>query len=445
MDKSDEDNDRLYCETLEYLANLTKFGMNLGLKRIQGLLKCLNHPERQLRVIHVGGTNGKGSTSIMIAQILWEAGYKAGIFTSPHLHDYRERFVINGQMISKSEVIRQINQLKPHLEELVAGGMEHPTEFEVHTALALNYFAQEKVDFAIIEVGLGGEIDSTNVVTPLISVITNVGMDHMNYLGEDLSLITKVKAGIIKPNSVVVTAAERPQVIEIIAERAAQLGVRLVRIGEDVRWKKQRSGEFEQEFDLSGLNAFYPDLRLNLIGEHQLRNAATAVSVCEVLTSDYGVALPRQAVYGALHKVEWPGRLELLSSSPKVLLDGAHNVDGAEVLSQALKQYTRDRLILCIGMLDDKERKKIVDLLIPLADEVIITKPQSSRAQDWVGLAEIAAKYNKPVRCIENPKEAVNVAFYRLKSKDMLCVTGSLYMIADAREELQKILKIGRF
>ncbi|HWQ70910.1 MAG TPA: folylpolyglutamate synthase/dihydrofolate synthase family protein, partial [Desulfitobacteriaceae bacterium] len=442
MDKPGGDNDQLYKETLGYLADLTKFGMNLGLKRIQGLLERLNHPERQLRVIHVGGTNGKGSTSIMIAQILWEAGYKVGIFTSPHLHDYRERFVINEELISRSEVIKQINQLRPHLEELVAGGMEHPTEFEVHTALALNYFAQEKVDFAVIEVGLGGEIDSTNVVIPLVSVITNVGMDHMNYLGEDLSAITKVKAGIIKPNSVVVTAADRPQVIEIITERATQLGVKLLRVGEDIFWEKKFSGEFEQVFDLSGLNTFYPDLRLNLIGEHQLRNAATAVTVCEVLTSEYGVPIPRKAIYGALRKVKWPGRLELMSGNPKVLLDGAHNADGAEALAQTLKQYAGNRLVLCIGMLDDKERDKVGELLIPLADEVIITKPQSPRAQDWMALAKIAEKHKKPLRCIENPKEAVNAAFWQLKSKDMLCVTGSLYMIAAAREELLKIMKL---
>ncbi len=297
MDKPGGDNDQLYKETLGYLADLTKFGMNLGLKRIQGLLERLNHPERQLRVIHVGGTNGKGSTSIMIAQILWEAGYKVGIFTSPHLHDYRERFVINEELISRSEVIKQINQLRPHLEELVAGGMEHPTEFEVHTALALNYFAQEKVDFAVIEVGLGGEIDSTNVVIPLVSVITNVGMDHMNYLGEDLSAITKVKAGIIKPNSVVVTAADRPQVIEIITERATQLGVKLLRAGEDIFWEKKFSGEFEQVFDLSGLNTFYPDLRLNLIGELQLRNAQLS-TVGEFLTSDRSSNTPKIYLWG---------------------------------------------------------------------------------------------------------------------------------------------------
>lgn len=323
----------------------------------------------------------------------------------------------------------------------MAGGVEHPTEFEVHTALALLYFAEEKTDFAIVEVGLGGEIDSTNVVSPLVSVITNVGMDHMDYLGTDISAIAQVKAGIIKPNSIVVTAAERPEVLKVLAERARLVGVQLWRVGEDVRWEKRWSGELEQEFDLSGLHATYSKLRLHLIGEHQLSNAATAVTVCEVLKSDYGVAIPRDAIYSALRKVQWPGRLELLSLSPKVLLDGAHNVDGAEVLSRTLPIYTRDRLILCLGMLADKEREKVVDLLVPFADEVIITKPDSPRAGDWTGLAKIAEKHGKPVICIEDPKEAVAIAYKRLGPKDMLCVTGSLYMLADAREALLKILK----
>lgn len=440
MDKQGGDQDQLYSETLEYLANLTKFGMNFGLERIQGLLDRMKNPERQLRVVHVGGTNGKGSTSIMIAEILREAGFNVGVFTSPHLHDYRERIVINGQMIPKSRVIQLVNQLRPHLEELVSGGVEHPTEFEVHTALAFLYFAEEKIDFAIIEVGLGGEIDSTNVVVPLVSVITNVGMDHMDYLGTDISAIAQVKAGIIKPNSIVVTAAERPEVLGILAERARQVGVQLWRVGEDIRWEKRWSGELEQEFDLAGLHATYSKLRLHLIGEHQIRNAATAVTVCEVLKSDYGVAIPREAIYAALRKVQWPGRLELLSLSPKVLLDGAHNVDGAEVLSRTLPIYTRERLILCLGMLADKEREKVVDLLVPFADKVIITKPDSPRAGDWTGLAKIAEKHGKPVICIEDPKAAVAIAFKQLNPKDMLCVTGSLYMLADAREALLKLI-----
>ncbi|HWQ89690.1 MAG TPA: folylpolyglutamate synthase/dihydrofolate synthase family protein [Desulfitobacteriaceae bacterium] len=435
-----EEQDKLYNETLDYLANLTRFGMNLGLQRIQGLLESLHNPQRQLRVIHVGGTNGKGSTAVIIAEILRAAGYKTGIFTSPHLHDYRERFVINGEMISRSKVTRLVAQLKPHLQELVTAGLEHPTEFEVHTAMALSYFAEEHVDFAVMEVGLGGKIDSTNVVSPLVSVITNVGRDHMDYLGEDLTAISQVKAGIIKPGSVAVTAAERPEVLAVLTDEARRCGVRLWQVGKDVYWKKRWNGEVEQEFDLFGLQAEYPCLHLRLMGEHQLRNAATAVTVCEILSSEYGAVIPPAAIYKALGRVQWPGRLELLSHSPKVLLDGAHNVDGAEMLSRALPQYTKDRLILCIGILADKEREKIMNLLLPLADEVVITKPESARAGDWSWLAKLAENQGKPVICLENPREAANTAYYRLRRGDMLCITGSLYMLAAAREELLKIL-----
>jgi dihydrofolate synthase/folylpolyglutamate synthase len=436
----DEDLDRNYNETLEYLANLTRFGMNLGLERIQALLERLHNPQRQLRVIHVGGTNGKGSTSVMIAEILRTAGYKTGIFTSPHLHNYRERFVINGEMISRQEVIRLVEELKPHLQELVAAGMEHPTEFEVHTAMALSYFAREKVDFAVLEVGLGGSIDSTNVVTPLISVITNVSRDHMNYLGEDLQSISQVKAGIIKPGSVAVTAAERPEVLAVLTEEARLCQVPLWQVGRDVQWKKRWNGEVEQEFDLFGLQAEYPCLRLRLAGEHQLRNAATAVTVCEILNNSYGTHIPRSVIYEALSRIQWPGRLELLSAEPKVLLDGAHNVDGAQMLAQALPQYVKDRLILLVGILADKEREKIMELLLPLADEVVVTKPKSDRAGDWSTLAELAEKQGKPVICLDSPREAASMAFHCLRPRDMLCVTGSLYMLAAAREELLKIL-----
>ncbi|MHB1405725.1 MAG: bifunctional folylpolyglutamate synthase/dihydrofolate synthase [Desulfitobacteriaceae bacterium] len=441
MDERESQIEEKYRAALEYLVSLTKFGMNFGLGRIKELLQRLGNPERNLRVIHVGGTNGKGSTTAMIAEILRESGYRAGVFTSPHLHDYRERIVINGQMIAQERISALVERLRPHLEELVASGVEHPTEFEVSTAMALLYFAEERVDFAVIEVGLGGEIDSTNVVSPLVSVITNVGMDHMDYLGPTLTDIAKIKAGIIKPNSVAVTASERPEVLEVLRTCAREAGVHLWQVGEDVRWESRWSGELEQEFDLYGLHASYPKLRLRLIGRHQLQNAATAVTVCEVLNSEYGAGIIREAIYAALRKVEWPGRLELISLKPKVLLDGAHNVDGATVLAQALPLYKRTRLILCLGMLADKEREKVVDMLVPLADEVIITKPDSPRAGDWEALALIARNHGCPVECIENPREAVLVGLARLGPGDMLCVTGSLYMLADARASLLEELK----
>ncbi|KLU64278.1 folylpolyglutamate synthase [Desulfosporosinus acididurans] len=433
--------EQTYQASLDYLVNLTTFGMNFGLDRIRELLKRLGNPEKKLRVVHVGGTNGKGSTTVMIARILREAGYKVGVFTSPHLHDYRERMTINGQMIPKETMIRIIDDLRPHLEAMVAEGFEHPTEFEVSTALALLYFAQEEIDYALIEVGLGGAIDSTNVVTPLISVITNVAMDHMDYLGPDLVSIAKVKAGIIKPESLVVTAAQNPDVIQVLRDTAQANSVPLYLVGEDVNWESIWSGELEQEFDLVGLHSTYYKLRLHLIGLHQLRNAATAVTVCELLQSNYGVTIPREAIYAGLRNVEWPGRLELLSLQPKILLDGAHNVDGAQALAEALPLYSRERLILCFGMLADKEREKVVDMLVPMAEEVIVTRPNSPRAGDWTSLGRLAEKHGCPVQCIEDPKEAVIYALSRVGEKDMLCVTGSLYMLADARQALIEALK----
>lgn len=425
-----------YEEALAYLAGLTKFGMNFGLDRIRELLKGLGNPEQNLRIIHVGGTNGKGSTTLMTAEILRAAGYKVGMFTSPHLHDYRERMVINGEMIAKTDVIHLIERLKPHLEDMVAHGFEHPTEFEVNTAMCLLYFAEEEVDFALLEVGLGGAIDSTNVVSPLISVVTNVGMDHMDYLGPDIPSIARIKAGIIKSGSVTITAAKRPEVVDILRAKAQEVGSRFWDVGEDVRWESRWSGELEQEFDLYGLHAAYPKLRIKLIGAHQLENAATAVTVCEVLQSTYGAEIPREAVYSGLRRAEWPGRLELISVEPKVLLDGAHNYDGAQVLVQTLPLYERRRLLFVLGMLADKERETVVELLVPLADEVIVTKPNSPRAGDWRALAEIAARHGCPVSIVEDPREAVAVGLQHLEPGDMLCVTGSLYMLADARAAL---------
>lgn len=441
MDKLEMGQDHGYLESLDYLANLTKFGINLGLERIRQLLSRLGNPEKSLKIVHIGGTNGKGSTTVLTAEILREAGYKVGMFTSPHLHDYRERMTINGQMIPKERVVQLVTKLRPHLEELVASGVEHPTEFEVSTTMAFLYFAEEQVDYALIEVGLGGEIDSTNVVAPLVSVVTNVGMDHMDYLGSDLPSIAKVKAGIIKANSVAVTAAERPEVLDVLAQRSREVGVTLWRVGDDVRWESRWSGELEQEFDVFGIHGSYPKLRLSLIGQHQLRNAATAITICEVLNCEYNALIPREAIYTGLRKAQWPGRLELISLRPKVLLDGAHNVDGATVLAAALPNYAYKRLVLCLGMLGDKEREQVVDILVPLADEVIVTKPNSPRSGDWEALAQHAAKHGKPVTIIEDTRAAVADAVQRLQEDDMLCVTGSLYMLAEARGELLNILR----
>ncbi|MCG1024907.1 folylpolyglutamate synthase/dihydrofolate synthase family protein [Dehalobacter sp.] len=430
-----------YEKTLEYIKNLTKFGINLGLERIKALLDRLDHPEKKLKVIHIGGTNGKGSTTAMLQSIMKQAGYCAGMFTSPHLHDFRERITINGEMISPEDVVSGINKLKPHLEEMERLGIEHPTEFEVCTALALCYFAEKQPDLVLLEVGLGGEIDSTNVVTPLISVLTSIGMDHMDYLGDTLQAITGVKAGIIKDGVPVVTSSDKPEVLKVIEERAAQKGSRMIEVGRDVHWR--HPGDGSQRFGYEGLYWSYPDLELALLGEHQFTNAAAALAVCEVLVGTYSLNISESAVREGLKAVRWPGRLELLLRNPRVLLDGAHNADGMMSLAKALQQYAggplkRNRLLLCLGMLRDKEIEKAVEIIAPLADEIIVTKPDSPRAGDWEYVARIAEKYlvQENVSTVEDPAGAVRKGLERMKPGDLLCVTGSLYMISGVRKFL---------
>ncbi|UWG99317.1 bifunctional folylpolyglutamate synthase/dihydrofolate synthase [Dehalobacter sp. DCM] len=429
-----------YEQTLEYIKKLTKFGINLGLERIQALLKRLDHPEKKINVIHIGGTNGKGSTTAMLQSILKQAGYTVGMFTSPHLHDFRERITINGEMISPEDVVTGIATIKPYLEDMVQAGIEHPTEFEVCTALAFYYFALKQPDLVLLEVGLGGEIDSTNVVHPIISVLTSIGMDHMDYLGDTLEKITEVKAGIIKECVPVVTSSDRPEVLDVIKKRAARKNARLTVIGETVNWQPEAGG---RRFSYQGIHRSYHELEIALLGEHQFINAAAALAVCDVLTDTYTYDIPESAVREGLKTVTWPGRLELILRDPRVLIDGAHNVDGMMSLAKALKGYAdgplkRNRLILCMGMLADKEVEKAVAIIGPMADEIIVTKPDSPRAGDWKNVARLAEKYlpAEKVRVIEDTTAAVQEGLRLTGEDDLLCVTGSLYMISGVRQYL---------
>lgn len=426
-----------YNETLDYIKNLTKFGINLGLGRIEALLERLGNPERSLKIVHIGGTNGKGSTTAILRSILQHAGYRVGMFISPHLDDYRERITINGRMISEHDIIDNIRIIKPHLDEMVAGGIEHPTEFEISTALAFLYFAQQKPDIVLLEVGLGGEIDSTNVVTPWVSVITNIGLDHMDYLGDTPEKIARVKAGIIKEGIPVVTAAVQPDALAVIAAKAQSLKAPLVVVGSDVCWEEAGG------FNYRGLRWHYDHLSLSLLGRHQYTNASTALAVCELLELNHEFKISQTAVRAGLGAVVWPGRLELISHNPKILLDGAHNAEGMESLAQALADYAgssfkRKRLIVCIGMLQDKDIEKALAYIMPLADIIVITKPDSPRAVDWQRLAVPAAQYLSPenIHLIESPFAAVQYCLDRMEEHDMTCVTGSLYMIGPVRRFL---------
>ncbi len=471
-----------YDEAMSYLQNLTKFGINFGLGRIKELLRRLGDPQEKLKVVHIGGTNGKGSTTAMVASVLTAAGYRTGTFTSPHLHSYTERYQIDGVQISRRRVASLISQLKPHLEAMVEEGFEHPTEFEVSTAMAFKYFYEEGVDFLILEVGLGGAIDSTNVVEkPLVTVITNVAMDHMDYLGHTIREIATVKAGIIKPGVPLVTAC-RGEALEVMEQFCREKGSPMVLVesvspegsipavpavdagrgktggrenqvvgsGGRVDRKNEEgayrtvfweatAGGFDlggQYLAVRGLRRTYRDLFIPLLGQHQLVNAAGAVAVVELLV-EQGYTIPEEALYGGLAAVRWPARLEVISREPLVLLDGAHNYDGACSLAKALDDYFPGRqVVLVIGMLGDKERGRVVAELASRARAVVVTRPNSPRAGDWQDLACEARKYVPEVYTIESVSGAVKQALSLVRPGEMVCITGSLYMVAEAREVL---------
>ena len=425
-----------FHEAMEYLANLTKFGFNFGLGRIQELLRRLGDPHLSLRVIHIGGTNGKGSTAVMVAGILREAGYRAGVFTSPHLHAYTERYRIGGAEISGVKVAGLITELRPHLEAMVAEGFEHPTEFEVSTALAFLYFYREKVDYLVLEVGLGGAIDSTNVITPLVAVITNVAMDHMDYLGNTIREIAAVKAGIVKRGVPLVTAADNRAALAVLEAACRDLGAPLILVGRDVTVEPGESAPAAHRFAIQGRLGRYPDLRLPLAGLHQLVNAATAVAAVEVL-AEAGAAVPLKAVRGGLAATRWPARLETVRERPLVIIDGAHNYDGAKCLARAIRDsHPGRRLVLVLGMLGDKERSKVVAELAPLAQAVVVTRPNSPRAGEWQAMAEEARRYAPSVAVLEDIGAAVEQALRLAGPQDLVVITGSLYMVAEARELL---------
>lgn len=436
-----------YAKALHFLAERTKFGINLGLQRIEKLLALLGNPHRQgaPKYIHVGGTNGKGSVSIMLAEILQACGYKTGLFTSPHLHSYRERFRLNGQPLSKAELVHQLAIIQPLLDQMAAAGEEAPTEFEISTALALHYFTEQQADWAVIEVGMGGEIDSTNVIQPELAVITNVAMDHMAYLGETVAEIAAVKAGIIKPGVPTLTAAQNQAALAVLQKRAAVKDTSLEQLGRDFAYLPRKVAESGQIFDWQKLavnnsdenNLVYADLSIQLLGEHQLANASLAVAAAAKLD------LPEAAVRQGLAAARWPGRLEIVNRQPLTVLDGAHNVAGMQALSAALQQYWPGRPIVAVlGMLADKERAEALRLLLPLVSRAVITKVPSPRAGDWQALAEICQEFAVPCQLVESVPQAVAAGRQILQSDELngeeplFLVTGSLYMLAEARAYL---------
>jgi dihydrofolate synthase / folylpolyglutamate synthase len=408
-------------DPLAYLHDLESRPIRLGLAPLRQLLIRMKHPERRYVSLIIGGTNGKGSIAAMIAAILNAGGFRVGLYTSPHLMDVRERIRVNGQMIPRQDFSEGIQVVRQQLQDDL-------TYFELLTAVALYYFCQERVNVAVLEVGMGGRLDATNVTEPAVSVISNIAVDHRRYLGSRIEQIAREKAGIIKNNGCCLTAARQKSILGIFQALCLERKARLIRIGDDVIIRRRAGG-----FSFRGLGKHYDHLSCSLRGRHQITNAALAVAAV-VLLGEKGFSVDKGAVDRGLRDVRWEGRLETLQEHPTVLLDGAHNPAGITTLCSALKEYFFFRkLTVIFGALDDKDYRTMLKKLAPLTDLLILTRADSSRSLPPETILPVARQYHRNVIMIEKPEAALNAALNAADPDDLICVTGSLYLICAAK------------
>jgi dihydrofolate synthase / folylpolyglutamate synthase len=433
-----------YAEAVQFLYGLRLFGAKFGLENTFKLAALAGKPQEQLRFIHVAGTNGKGSTCAMLESIYRAAGQRTGLFTSPHLVSFRERIQVNRQLISEIEVVRLVAELQPLLNQFPAA--HHPTFFEVVTVMALKFFAEQKCDLVIWETGLGGRLDATNIVTPLASVITNIALDHQQWLGDTLEKIAGEKAGIIKPSVPVITATDEPKALTMIENVAQEKKAPLINVGQASRlspfgqtWKSE-----------TGVTPVLP-----LQGEHQKINAALALATVEILRKQIPVS--DEQIRAGLANVNWPGRLQLIQrpDGQKILLDGAHNVAGARALREALNSWSssfglstgslkRERqraesapgasITLILGVLQDKDWQHICETLAPLSKNIFTVPVASDRT---AGAEELAAACRAANGTAQVAVCAgLGEALARTTDDPFLVVTGSLYLVGEALEML---------
>jgi len=413
------------AQAITWVFDLQKFGIKFGLSSTLSLLNRLRLPYQQGRYLHIAGTNGKGSVAAMLSAILTRAGYPVGMFTSPHLVSFQERFRLGDRDIAPARLLAVINAVRQAVDD-----NEPPTFFEFATAMALLYFFQAGADPIILETGMGGRLDATNIVQPLVAVITNITLDHQEHLGQGLKAIAGEKAGIIKPGAPLVTGARQKQVLSLFQDRCRELGAPLYRGGVDFQTRGGPGGKFHYR----GLGVDLPGLATSLKGRHQYRNAALALAVVELLNRA-GLMVPVGAIREGLAQTRWPGRLEQLPQDPRVVLDGAHNPAAALTLAQTLKQARGNgRLLLVMGVMADKDVDTILARLLPLAQTVIFTQPKYFRAATTADLARRAQPYHLQVLQIPEVAGAIRRAQALAGPRDRIVITGSLYTVGEAKE-----------
>jgi len=458
-----------YQQAIDYLSSYTDYEKMpmphdpafYDLRRVDELLAQLGNPHQKARSVHITGTNGKGSVAAMIASALTASGYTTGLYTSPHLHTWRERIRVDGALISEEELFSVVEMVKPEVEAVNRRATYGQlTTFELLTALAFAYFKLKEADFQVLEVGMGGRFDATSVINPEVCIITSISFDHTEVLGSSLAEIASEKAAIIKSGSTVVVSPQLDEAAQVIEEACLNCGARLVRVGSDVTWQSLGFDLKKQQFQVMGRLGSYK-LSIPLLGRHQLDNAATAVAALEVLT-EKGFNISEDSITSGLARVSWPGRFQILSLHPLIVVDGAHNPDSARSLKQSLEQYfgllarhnkearsinnlqyhNFDRAVLVTGVSCDKDIAGIVAELYPLFDRVIVTRSRHPRAMVPELLKAEFAKHGVEAQVGDDVPTAVSLAL--AGDRDLICIAGSLFVVGEAIEQVGMLARISK-
>lgn len=417
-----------YEQAVKKINSLLRFGIKPGLERIRMLLQKMGNPQERLSFVHVAGTNGKGTTCTLISSVLVQAGYRTGLFTSPYVTDFRERFQINGTMIPKEDLASLLDEIFPIVEDMANSG-EVVTEFELITALALEWFARERCEFVVLEVGLGGRFDATNIIScPMVGVITSISLDHTAVLGNTVEQIAFEKAGIIKPEGVTVVYPEQqPGVWQVLEQAAKERNNRLIRaeLGA-VRCKRA---------EITGSVLYYRGMELTLpfLGEHQVKNACTALAAIEML-KEKGADIADQALQLGFSQARLPARMELLSVCPTVLLDGGHNPQGAAALANVIRSFLKGkRIIAIIGMMSDKDSRAALAQIAPLCEEILTLRPENPRSLSSQELAKVASEFCPRVVAMDDREQAFLQALEQAGPEGAVFVCGSFFLAGEMR------------
>lgn len=429
-----------YQKTLEYLYSFVDYSLSRGLRnmaekfdldRMRRFLEFLGNPERAYPIIHVAGTKGKGSVCALCASALEAGGYRVGLYTSPHLQDYTERIQINGAPIPREELIKLVDEIRPFLDQ----GTEITT-FEITTALALLYFARQKVTAAVLEVGLGGRLDATNAVQPNVTVITSISYDHTQVLGDTLAEIAAEKGGIIKRGVPVIIAPQQEEARAVFEKIAARQNARLIQIGRDFQFKgieNSLEGQTLQVWDTTQPSSQPVQLQIPLLGDHQLENTATAYAALRV-ANEHGLPLSVESIQKGFKDVDWPGRFEVLRRDPPVVVDAAHNRDSARRLMQTLKTYFKDwPVVLVFGASEDKDISGMLAELMQNVDQMIFTRSYHPRAIEPESLVALVQGYGKSAVVVPAVEDALERALEVAGEDKLVLITGSIFIAAGGR------------